>query len=417
MRSKVWSSARALGRACRAVPVAWLTLSWACRSAGRPARGAGDSVASSSSAASPADSASADTLLPGMPPLVDRTNMYAAAGASLFSPTAQKAKRLVYVPNSLDGTVSVIDPATYAVIRTFRTGAVPQHVVPSYDLTVLWVANNKGNSLTPIDPTTGQQGANVPVDDPYNLYFTPDGQFAIVVAEALKRLDYRDAKTMKLIDSVGVDCPGVDHMEFTADGRFGIATCEFSGKLLKLDVASRNVIGYLVLDPQGLGARAMPQDIRSSPDGKVFYIADMMANGVFLVDPVGFIRIGFIATGKGTHGIYPSRDGRTLYIANRGWNTVQGGRRGPGTVIVLDPKSQRILATWSVPEGGSPDMGNVTADGKELWLSGRYDDEVYVFDTEKGELKQRIKVGRGPHGLTVWPQPGRYSLGHTGNMR
>ena len=62
-------------------------------------------------------------------------------------------------------------------------------------------------------------------------------------------------------------------------------------------------------------------------------------------------------------------------------------------------------------------MGNVSADGKELWLSGRFDYEVYVFDTATGKLTHRIKVERGPHGLTVWPQPGRYSLGHTGNMR
>ncbi|MEO7555668.1 MAG: hypothetical protein ABIV94_03570, partial [Acidimicrobiales bacterium] len=69
------------------------------------------------------------------------------------------------------------------------------------------------------------------------------------------------------------------------------------------------------------------------------------------------------------------------------------------------------------PNGGSPDMGNITADGKELWLSGRYDSEVYVFDLVKGGFLTRIAVGGGPHGLTVWPQPGRFSLGHTGNMR
>jgi DNA-binding beta-propeller fold protein YncE len=86
-------------------------------------------------------------------------------------------------------------------------------------------------------------------------------------------------------------------------------------------------------------------------------------------------------------------------------------------VTVLDPATWRILATWPVPGGGSPDMGNVTADGKELWLSGRYDGEVYVFNTATGALTHRIAVGRGPHGLTVWPQPGRFSLGHTGNMR
>ena len=344
-------------------------------------------------------------------------NIYAAAGAGMLSPAARRAKSLVYVPNSKDGTVSVIDPRAYRVVRTFATGALPQHVVPAYDLATLWVANNLGNSLTPIDPVTGRDGRIVPVSDPYNLYFTPDGRFAVVIAERRQRLDFRDAHTLALVASVPVECRGVDHMEFTADGRYALATCEFSGQLLKLDLATRHIVGYLLLDPEGLGPRAMPQDIRSAPDGRVFYVADMMANGVFLVDPAAFRRVGFIATGKGAHGIYPSRDGRLLYVSNRGWNTVGGRRRGPGSVTVLDPATQAIVATWPVPGGGSPDMGNVTADGTELWLSGRYDEEVYVFDTATGRLTHRIGVGREPHGLCVWPQPGRYSLGHTGNMR
>jgi len=347
----------------------------------------------------------------------DTANLYAAAGANRLAPRAAQARPLVYVPNSHDGTVTVIDARSYRVLRTFPTGALPQHVVPSYDLTTLWVANNLGGTLTPIDPATGREGTSVPVDDPYNLYFTPDGRFAIVVAERRRRLDFRDAQTMALVQSLPVQCKGVDHMEFTADGRFAVATCEFSGQLVKVDLGARSVTGYLTLDPGGLDSAAMPQDIRSSPDGRVFYVADMKAGGVFLVDPEAFRRIGFIATGRGTHGIYPSRDGRLLYITNRGWNTTAGGRRGPGSVTVLDPRDRQIVATWPVPGGGSPDMGNVTADGRELWLSGRYDDEVYVFDTETGALTHRIAVGREPHGLCVWPQPGRYSLGHTGNMR
>jgi YVTN family beta-propeller protein len=347
----------------------------------------------------------------------DTVNIYAHTGPNALAAAAARALPLVYVPNSHDGTVTVIDPRTYRVVRTFRSGALPQHVVPSYDLTTLWVANNLGNSLTPIDPVTGREGPSVPVDDPYNLYFTPDGRYAIVIAERRRRLDFRDAHTMALVQSLPVACKGVDHMEFTADGRAAVATCEFSGQLVKLDLATRTVVGYLTLDPGGLDSAAMPQDIRSRADGHVFYVADMKANGVYLVDPDAFRRIGFLATGKGTHGIYPSRDGRLLYVTNRGWNTTAGGRHGPGTITVLDAASERIVATWPVPGGGSPDMGNVSADGRELWVSGRYDDEVYVFDTATGRLTHRIKVGREPHGLCVWPQPGRFSLGHTGNMR
>jgi YVTN family beta-propeller protein len=362
---------------------------------------------------------------PSIPPRAsDRpapsVDIYASTGANALSPEARRARPLVYVPNSRSATVTVIDPSTYRVIRTFSTGALPQHVVPSYDLRTLWVANNDGNSLTPIDPVTGDNGKPVPVDDPYNLYFTPDGRFALVVAERLDRIDFRDPHSMKLVQAVPLACKGADHMEFTSDGRYAVVTCEFSGQLVKIDLAAHAVVGYLTLGTKvssRQAGRAMPQDIRSSPDGKVFYVADQTAGGVYLVDPVAFTSVGFIKTGIGTHGLYPSRDGTRLYITNRGWKAMTGGRRGPGSITVLDFATRRIVEQWPVPGGGSPDMGDVTADGRELWLSGRYDDEVYVFDTATGALTHRIPVGHEPHGLCVWPQPGRYSLGHTGNMR
>ena len=343
-------------------------------------------------------------------------NIYASIGAGQLSAAAARAKPLVYVPNSRSASVSVIDPATFHVVRTFATGAIPQHVVPTYDLTRLWVLNNQSSTLTPIDPLTGADGPQIHVDDPYNLYFTPDGRFAIVVAERRERLDFRDPTTMKLVESVHTQCRGIDHVDFTSDGRYMIATCEFNGQLVKVDLTTRKPVAYLKLDstPEGL---AMPQDVRSSPDGRVFFVADMKAGGVHVIDPVAMTQSGFIATGKGAHGIYPSRDGRVLYVTNRGWSTLKAGRHGPGSISVLDPATQKVVATWPIPGGGSPDMGNVSADGRELWISGRYDDEVYVFDTGTGQLLHRIPVGREPHGLCVWPQPGRYSLGHTGNMR
>jgi YVTN family beta-propeller protein len=370
-------------------------------------------------------------------------NIYAEDGANNLAPAAAHAVPMVYVPNSRSGSVTVIDPKTYQVVRTFPTGKVPQHVIPSYDLSTLWVANNHSNSLTPIDPVTAQEGKPVSVDDPYNMYFTPDGKAAMVIAEARRRIDFRDPQDMKLQQSLRVACKGLDHVEFTADNRYAIATCEFSGQLVKIDLTTRAAVGYLTLDPDKftnyiprqikrllsrrnarnaamsalMSVPSMPQDIRSSADGSKFYVADMKEGGVFVVDPVNLERIGFIHTGVGAHGIYPSRDGTNLYVTNRGWNSIAGGRHGPGSISVLDPSTDKVVATWPIPGGGSPDMGDVTADGKELWVSGRYDDEVYVFDTATGKLTHRIPVGHEPHGLCVWPQPGRYSLGHTGNMR
>jgi YVTN family beta-propeller protein len=182
----------------------------------------------------------------------------------------------------------------------------------------------------------------------------------------------------------------------------------FSGGVIKVDIAERKVVGRIQFSRGG-----MPQDIRVSPDGTVFYVADMMANGVFLVDGDKFAETGFIPTGVGTHGLYPSRDGTRLYVANRGYD---GHHMRPGSVSVIDFATRSVVANWPIPGGGSPDMGNVSADGKTLWLSGRYHSAVYAIDTTTGAVT-KVPVGREPHGLTVWPQPGRYSLGHTGNMR
>jgi YVTN family beta-propeller protein len=360
--------------------------------------------------------ASSVTTVPGMPPVINPADMYSEAGLNHLSPAVANDLQRIYVPNLRSNDVYVIDPATYKVVDKFKVGRSPQHVVPSWDLRTLWVTNNAergtDGSLTPIDPRTGKPGANIPVDDPYNMYFTPDGKEAIVVVEAHARLDFRDAHTMAMHSSLQApECKGINHAEFAIDGTYAIFTCEFTGKLTKIDLVKRQVVGYLDLSKKG-----MPQDIRASPDGKTFYVADMMADGVYLIDGKSFKQVGFIKTGVGTHGLYPSRDGTKLYVANRGSNKIHGPRKGKGSVSVIDFATQKVVANWPVPGGGSPDMGNVSADGKTLWLSGRFDDVVYAFDTTTGQV-HFVNVGQEPHGLTVWPQPGRYSLGHTGIMR
>ena len=393
----------------------------------------------------------------GMPPVVDPKNLYSEVAAGKMSAAMNGVLERVYVPNRTANTVSVIDPATLKVVDTFKVGINPQHVVPSWDLSTLWVANNAegrtDGSLTPIDPKTGKPGKSIPVDDPYNLYWSPDGKFAIVVAEAYKRLDFRDPKTMAMQFSIATPtCAGINHADFSIDGKFVVFTCEFNGSVTKIDMVNRKVLATIKLnayfdrpsaisaisqankggqsgvskmryipDPDSPGSQicttpGMPQDVRSSPDGSTFFIADMMVDGVHVVDGESFKQIGFIPTGPGAHGIYPSRDGKSFYVANRGSNKIRGTPNGPGSVSVIDFATRKVTKTWSIPGGGSPDMGNVSANGKHLWLSGRYDDVVYRFDTDTGAV-EKVKVGREPHGLTVWPQPGRSSLGHTGNLR
>ncbi len=366
-----------------------------CAGGGSPAPGGGTAGSARTTSVPGAAAASAQT--------VTRGGVYAADRAGRLSAVVRADPPRLYVPNSGSNTVSVIDQGSGRVVRTFAVGGLPQHVTPSWDLRTLWVTNDAGNSLTPVDPRTGRPGRRVSVLDPYNLYFTPDGGRAIVVAEAYKRLDFRDARTMRLRHTLRVpECAGVDHMDYTADGRFALVSCEFAGRMIVVDLRRERVVRTIPLR-----ADAKPQDVKVSPDGRTFYVADMVSDGVWLIDARTWRKVRFQPTGAGAHGLYPSRDSRTLYVTNR----------DEGSVTRLSFRTRRPVGKWRIPGGGSPDMGGLSADGRVLWLTGRYNAEIYAISTQTGRLLRRIAVGQGPHGMSVWPQPGRYSIGHTGIMR
>ena len=340
----------------------------------------------------------------GKPASAQTVNVYSHTLAGMLSPVTRRARYLVYVPDSQGNGVYVINPRSYRVIGYYQTGAVVQHVVPAWDLRTLYATNDVGNSLTPIDPSTGRRaGPNIPVADPYNMYFTPDGRHAIVVEEAQQTLAFRNPHSFALQKALNVHCAGVDHMDFSADGSFALASCEFSGQMVRIDLRTETVSGYL---PVG----GSPQDVKLSPDGRTFYVANRFlaslgTSGVQLIDARAFRLVGFLRTRLDAHGLYVSRDTRRLYVTNR----------AGGAITVIDFATRRIVATWPVP--GTPDMGNVSPDGNTLWVSGRYSSAVYAISSRTGRVLATIRVGVSPHGLCVWPQPGRYSTGHTGVMR
>jgi YVTN family beta-propeller protein len=378
--------------------------------------GAAPESDSSSTSSSPTSStappgrpstAATSALLPGMPPPLSATDVWAADRPGRLAASMRHVPPRIYVPNSGSNTVSEIDPRTYKVTRTFHTGRQPQHVVPSWDLRTLWVNNDLGNSLTPINPVTGLPGKPVAVHDPYNLYFTPDGKHAVVMASADRQLVFRDPHTMAVQKAVPVPCAGVNHADFSADGRTFVVSCEFSGQMLLVDTAAERVLRVMRLPTRPGKTAPMPQDVKLSPDGRTYYVADMMSDGLWIFDAKSFALTGFISTGKGTHGLYVTRDSKRLIITNR----------GEGSISLMDFATRKLVAKWHIPGGGSPDMGGVSPDGNVLWVSGRYNSVVYAIHLGTGKLLARIKVGNGPHGLAVFPQPGRYSLGHTGVFR
>ncbi len=365
-------------------------------------------------------SAQASTPLAGMPPVTNPSDIYAADRPNNLSPVVKNFPERVYVPNHTGNSVTEIDPKTFKIIRTFSVPRGPQHVVPSWDLKTLWVNDDEGNHLTPIDPLTGLPGKSIYVHDPYNLYFTPNGKYAIVMAEADKEIVFRDPQTMAIKKIVHVSCEGLNHADFTADGNFFVASCEFSGKLILVNTAKMSVVKYFALPTKSVNGKQLPtyrhmnaadaptpQDVKISPDGKTFYIADMMENGLWVMPAAHFGQVSFIPTGVEAHGLYVTRDSKYLLISNR----------GEGSVSELRFSDNKLVAKWKIPGGGSPDMGGISADGTQFWVSGRYDNVVYVFDIVHGRFLRSIKVGKEPHGLAFYPQPGRYSLGHTGVFR
>ena len=315
-----------------------------------------------------------------------------------IAPALRKLAPRVYVPNEGSATVTVIDPTNFGVLATLPVGQLPQHITPAHDMSALYVDNMDSNLLSVIDPASSTVSGGIGVPRPYNLYFTPDGKKALVMAEPLNRIDFYDATTWKLLSSVAVPSPGIDHADFSAGGRYLLASCEYGGHLVKVDVVSMQLVADL--DVGGL-----PIDVKLSPDGMVFYVANQGRAGVSIIDPVSMTEVGFLATGQGAHGMVVSRDTRSLYVSNR----------LDGTISVIDFASRKVVKTWSV--GGSPDMLQVSPDGKQLWTSNRSGATVSVIDTATGGVIAQIGVGNGPHGLTYFPQPGRMSLGHNGVYR
>jgi DNA-binding beta-propeller fold protein YncE len=341
--------------------------------------------------------------LPGMPPVIDN-NVYAADAPGNVASAIASEPAYLYVPNSYGAPyTTVIDQRTHKIVRTLHTGQLNQHVTPSWDLKTLYVEASESNQLVELDPHTGRIVGRIPVRRPYNLYFTPDGKQAVVMSEEYDQIVFSDPHTFKR-EAVVQDpsCRGPNHADFSGNGRFFVVSCEFSGTLLKVSTLQHKVIGRL-----SLGIGSQPQDVRLSPDGRTFYVADMGLNRLDRIDWQSFKLVGYTQMPNMPHGIYPSRDGKYLYVSDR----------GAGEVSVVSLATNKIVDTWKIPGGGTPDMGGLSADGKVLWLSGRDDGYVYGWNTTTGKLIARINVGGSPHGLLVWPQPGRYSLGHTGNMR
>jgi len=332
--------------------------------------------------------------------------VYAATVSGEIDPRAAGVPGRVYVPNEESDDVTVIDPATFEVVDRFAVGDAPEHITPDWGLEDLIVSNMNGGTLTVIDPMTSQPTETIELPlFPYAVYYTLDGEKAMVVTDYISIDDiedngvtFFDPETWEVLAFVQVPWTGADDADLTADGRYLAISAEYSGYLAFIDTETMTLAGSVEIG-------SLPRDVRLSPDGSVFYVTNEGLGGIQVVDAEEWELLEFIPTGEGTHGIEFSRDTTLMYVANR----------AAGTISVMDLATNDVVETWAV--GGSPDEMVLNPDGSQLWASNRYHGSVSVIDTATGEVITTIATGANPHGLTYWPQPGRMAIGQNGNMR
>jgi YVTN family beta-propeller protein len=406
-------------RLLRTLAIAGLGVIAACSPAApTPAPSIGSAVApgaAASGAVSGASTSGPSEALASTPPATSSPGpsnggpaggIYAAVVGGQIQPAWASIPPLVYVPDEGAGTVAVINPSTFKVIRRFKVGKSPEHISPSWDGKTLYVENMFSNSLTVVDPMTGRPtGRTIPVRFPYNLYFTLDGSQAIDVEDGFtyspagdNGLRFYDPKTWKETGFLHIPWAGANHLDFSADGSHLILSCEYTGRIVLVDLTTRSIV-------KSLHVGGSSTDVRLSPDGTTVYVANQQRNGIDVLDASTLNYLKFIPLGHGAHGVAISRDATRLFVTDR----------LAGTLSVVDLATNAVAATWKI--GGSPDMIAVSPDGSQLWISNRFATTISVINSTNGNVLATIDVGLHPHGLAYWPEPGRFSLGHNGNVR
>lgn len=344
------------------------------------------------------------TAAPTTPPL-SVGGIYAATVEPVVAERFTDVPPRVWVPNERGGRIVVIDPATFEIVDRFEVGTYPEHVTPAWDGSVLYVNNMNSNDMSVIDPRTGDVTGRIETPFPYNLYFTPDGTRAIVVQD-MERGAPDDENGIRFyawpefreLAFVPVPWAGADHLDFSADGRTIYLSCEYSGRVAVIDVESMRITGDIAVG-------GYPTDVRLAPDGRRLFVANQQLHGVTVIDTETNAILAFVKLERGSHGLALSRDASLLFVTNR----------MAGSLSAIDVETLDVVGTWKI--GGSPDMLAVSTNGQQIWISNRWHRTVVVVDSGTGRVLRSIEVGAWPHGLSYWPLPGRYSLGHNGNMR
>ena len=320
-------------------------------------------------------------------------SMLAIAGALLFAASAAHAGNPIFVLNSLDANVSVINPETWQVTQRIPTGKEPHHLYLTPDEKSVIVANAGSDSLTFIDPRTAEvQRVVRGTLDPYHLRFSPDMKWFVTVANRLNHIDiYRwDGKDLSLAKRIPSG-KTPSHIWIDSKSTTAYATMQDSDELVAVDLATQTL-------KWRVKTGAMPADVFGTPDDKHLLVGLTGGDHVQVFDVTGpqAKLVKSIPTGEGAHAFRALGDGRHVFVGNRVANTVNK----------IDYLKLESVGQFKAP--GGPDCMEVTADGKLLLVSSRWIKKVSVIDIATGQLVRQVKVGKSPHGIWTLDHAKRY---------
>ena len=291
----------------------------------------------------------------------------------------------LFVLNSLDATISVIDPVTLRETKRIPTGKEPHHLYLTPDEKSLIVANAFGDSLTFIDPRTAEVQRTIRgILDPYHLRFSPDMKWFVTAANRLNHVDiYRwDGSNITLVKRIATS-KTPSHLWIDSKSSTVYSSMQDSDELIAIDLATQTVRWRIKTGPT-------PADIFGTADDKTLLVGLTGGNGVQVFDVSGPQPrlVKKILTGNGAHAFRAAGDKRHVFVSNRVANTISK----------IDLQSLDVVANYDAP--GGPDCMDVSRDGKLLYVTSRWAKKLTVIDLEQKKMVRQVNVGRSPHG--VW---------------
>ncbi|WP_439595195.1 beta-propeller fold lactonase family protein [Falsiroseomonas sp.] len=293
---------------------------------------------------------------------------------ALLLPAGARAD-LVYVLNSTDATISVLDAATRSERNRIQVLREPHHLVLTPDGRELLVADSGGNEVFFLDPATGQVLRRAPISNPYHLEFSPDGRFLVIASLRRGQVDVLDARTLAVLQRFR---PGdkPSHVAFSPDSRMAYVTIQGDGQVAAFDLETLT--------------QAWIQPVGPEPAGIIWHrgqlVMGIMGSSHFVtLNPETREVAPAFTLGRGAHTIFPAPEGRALYATSR----------VDSRVAEIDPDTLTVRRVWAIP--GGPDCLTFDPQGR-VWMTLRWSRSVAILDPA-ADRWETARVGRSPHGI------------------